>query len=119
NMTGANLGASGSASVSADLLVLQGSGISDSPALYFEGTTALDVVFGDGKRCAGGAIVVLGVKQNVSGASRLGPPNDAPISSRRPDNAGEVRYYQCWYRNNAGPCGSGSNLTNGLAVTWG
>jgi hypothetical protein len=91
----------------------------DSSALYFEGTSAFDVVFGDGKRCTGGAVVRLGIKLNASGASSLGPPADTPISTRRPDHPGDVRYYQCWYRNVAGPCGSGYNLTNAYAVTWG
>ena len=29
-----------------------------------------------------------------------------------------TRYYQAWYRNVLGPCGTGSNTTNGIAVMW-
>src|SRR5207249_3432924 len=54
NANGAALGSSGTASVSADTLVLTGTGMPDSSALYFQGTTQISVVFGDGLRCAGG-----------------------------------------------------------------
>ncbi len=33
-------------------------------------------------------------------------------------NAGDVRRFQGWYRDPAGPCGFGFNLTNGVEVTF-
>jgi hypothetical protein len=32
--------------------------------------------------------------------------------------AGGVRYYQLWYRNVPGLCGTFSNLSNGVSVVW-
>ena len=31
---------------------------------------------------------------------------------------GDTWHFQRWYRDPAGPCGSGFNLTNGLALTF-
>jgi hypothetical protein len=31
---------------------------------------------------------------------------------------GQTRYFQGWYRNPGGPCGTGFNLTNGLGITF-
>jgi hypothetical protein len=33
-------------------------------------------------------------------------------------SVGQTVYFQGWYRNVQGPCGSGFNLTNGLQVTF-
>lgn len=33
--------------------------------------------------------------------------------------AGETRRFQVWYRDPAGPCGTGFNTTHGLEVTFG
>ena len=32
--------------------------------------------------------------------------------------AGESWYFQCWYRDNGGPCGDGSNLSNVVRVIF-
>ncbi len=34
------------------------------------------------------------------------------------DDAGETWYFQGWYRDPMGPCGTAFNLSNGLAVTF-
>jgi hypothetical protein len=122
-VAGARLTGSGAAIVSADSLVLTGSGMPNSSVLYFQGTTqvnaGLGVVFGDGLRCTGGSVIRLAVKANASNGSHYPAAGDALISVRGAiPPAGGTRMYQAWYRNSAGPCGSGYNLTNGLQVTW-
>jgi len=122
--TGGLLVASGTASVASDTLVLQGSGMPNASALYFQGTTAtaggLGAVFGDGLRCAGGAVIRLGTKTNASGASQFPVAGDPLISVRGVVVAGDQRVYQVWYRNAASFCTADTfNLTNGVRVTWG
>jgi hypothetical protein len=76
-------------------------------------------VFGDGVRCASGAIRRLAPRVNSAGSSIYPASGDAPISVKGNDAAGDVRYYQCWYRNAAPFCSPATfNLTNGLMVTW-
>ena len=58
--TGGRLHPGGSARVTADTLVLQGSRMPNGSALYYQGTLevngGLGAVFGDGLRCAGGTV---------------------------------------------------------------
>ena len=115
--------ATGIASISADTFTLHGTQMPNSSCLYFQGTTQQGggpgTVFGDGLRCAGGTVVRLGTKANANGASTYPEPGDATISVRGGDAAGDVRTYQCWYRNAASFCTSATfNLSNGLLVTW-
>jgi hypothetical protein len=120
NASGANLSATGSATIASDTLVLRGSGMPNSSALYFQGTTRISPAFGDGIRCAGGAVIRLGTKSNVAGASTYPSGADATVSVRGLVAAGNVRDYQCWYRNAAAFCSPSTfNLTNGLEVAWG
>lgn len=123
NANGAHVDVSGTASIAADSLVITGSGMPNSSALYFQGTSRINsgagTVFGDGLRCAGGTILRLGSKTNTSGASSYPTGNDQPISIRGSNSAGAVRDYQCWYRNAAAFCTPSTfNLTNGVEVTW-
>jgi hypothetical protein len=125
NAAGGNLAGSGNPSVSADTLVLSGSGMPNSSALYFQGTTRVSggagVAFGDGLRCAGGQIVRLGTKMNSGNASQYPVGGDLPVSQKGLIGMGGcIRTYQCWYRN-ADPTfctPSTFNLTNALEVTW-
>jgi hypothetical protein len=123
NAAGGNLAGSGTPSISNDTLSLNGSGMPNSSALYFQGTTQVNngagAVFGDGLRCAGGTVIRLGTKTNVGGASSY-PSGSTPISIKGNNAAGNTRTYQCWYRNAAVFCTTSTfNLTNGLSVTWG
>jgi hypothetical protein len=120
---GAHLGGNGVASVTADTLVLSGTGMPNSSVLYFQGTLQQSggqgFAFGDGLRCAGGFVLRLGTKINSANASIYPAFGDTPISIRGAIPAGgATRTYQAWYRNTTGPCGSGFNLTNGVQVTW-
>jgi len=125
NANGGNLASTGSASVSADSFTLIGTGMPDSSALYFQGTTQINggngAPFGDGLRCAGGQIVRLGTKQNSGGQSSYPEILDLPISIRGGISFGpQTRTYQVWYRNaNASFCTVDTfNLTNALSVVW-
>ncbi|MBL8863148.1 MAG: hypothetical protein JNK02_14220 [Planctomycetes bacterium] len=123
NPNGGNLGATGSASIGADTFTLVGTGMPNSSALYFQGTSqlggGLGVAFGDGLRCAGGSIIRLGTKNNVGGASQYPAAGDVAISIRGLNSVGDVRTYQVWYRNAAAFCTPSTfNLTNGLQTTW-
>jgi Tol biopolymer transport system component len=121
--SGGRLVATGTPSISADTLVLHGSGMPSSSVLYYQGTTQVNggagVVFGDGLRCAGGSIIRLEPKTNVAGASRWPDVGDPAISVRCGNVAGNSRTYQAWYRNAAAFCSPAAfNLTNGWSLTW-
>ena len=121
---GGRLQASGLASVSADSVVLSGSGMPNAAVLYFQGTSqqggGAGTVFGDGLRCAGGTIARLGTKLNAGGMSHYPEPGDVPISVRgQIPPAGGGRTYQAWYRNAAAFCTPSTfNLTNGVEFAW-
>ncbi len=124
NASGANLSAVGPASIGFDGLVLVGTGMSNSSALYFQGTTetggGAGSVFGDGKRCAGGSVIRLGTQSNSLGQSSYPEIFDPAISVQGMITfAPQTRTYQVWYRNAAAFCTAATfNLTNGLSVVW-
>jgi hypothetical protein len=120
---GAHLAGSGIPSIASDTFTLIGTLMPNSSALYFQGTSQTGggggLVFGDGLRCAGGTIVRLGAKTNVSGGSSYPTGGDAPISIKGANVAGGLRDYQVWYRNAAPFCSPSTfNLTNGVEITW-
>jgi hypothetical protein len=120
---GATLRASGTASLAHDTIVLHGSEMTNSSALYYQGTTMVNggagSMFGDGLRCAGGAIVRLGVRINVGGESMFPAPGGISVSVRGGVAGPGSRSYQVWYRNAAPFCmPSTFNLTNGLSIAW-
>lgn len=121
--TGGRLRLSGVARIGDDTLHLNGSGMPSSSALYFQGTTqvagGLGSVFGDGLRCAGGAVIRLGTKINVAGLSSYPSGADQSISVRGVVAAGDTRTYQIWYRNAAAFCSTDTfNVSNGAQVSW-
>jgi hypothetical protein len=123
NASGANLAASGSSSLTFDTLVLSGTGMPDSSALYFQGTSRASggngALFGDGLRCAAGSIVRLKTIVNASGASQYPEAGDPDVSLRGMITAPGTRTYQVWYRNAAAFCTASTfNLSNGVLVTW-
>jgi hypothetical protein len=116
---GGKLRAVGIASLAADTVVLQGSQMPISSALYFQGTTQVNSVFGDGLRCAGGSVIRLSTKSNVSGASQFPAAGDASVSVQGLVGAVGTRTYQVWFRNAATFCSASTfNLTNGLEISW-
>lgn len=91
-------------------------GVPGSFGLFLQGRSLVTVPFKDGCLCAGNPTVRLGMIQLDSGggASSTG----ISLVTQGAVIPGETIYYQLWYRDNTGPCGTGSNLTNGLGVTW-
>ncbi len=121
--TGGKLVVGGTASLGADTVVLSGSGMPNSSALYFQGTNqqaaGAGVQFGDGLRCAGGTVVRLKTVLNVAGASQYPEAGDPSVSVRGMIGAPGIRTYQIWYRNAADFCTPSTfNLSNGFELTW-
>ena len=119
--TGARLSSTGTTSLALDELGMSCSGlVPNQPGLYFRGVNAVNggagTPFGDGLRCAGGAVRRLQVRfADSMGNSSM----TIPIGAASLAQAGDQHYFQCWYRDpSTSPCGAGFNLTNGLAVTW-
>jgi hypothetical protein len=109
--------------LAADSLVLRGSGMPNSSAHCFQGTTqfngSLGGAFGDDLHCAGGSVVRLAIQANAGGASQYPASGDAPVSVRGLVAARGSRAYQVWYRNAASLCmPSAFNSTNGCAIVW-
>jgi Tol biopolymer transport system component len=121
--TGGMLRAGGVASLAADSVVLTGTLMPNSSALYFQGTTdtggGSGIVFGDGLRCVGGNIIRLGTKMNTGGSSHYPSAGDPPVSVRGVVTVPGERTYQIWYRNAASFCSAATfNLTNGVRFSW-
>jgi len=124
---GARMRGCGSASVTADDLVLRIDGLpARQLGLFFMGAARIRVPFGDGQRCvgAGGAGIQRFLAAQSSGPEGvliLGPGIARrslafPVPGRI--DPGETWSFQGWYRDAAGPCGSGFNLSNAVAVTF-
>ncbi len=118
---GATLAAAGTASASADdLLLLADQLVPAQPALLFAGLQRVQagngVLFGDGLRCAGAGVKRLGVRQpDAQGAATWGPG----LGALGGWSAGDIRRLQVWYRDPlASPCGAGFNLSNGLELSF-
>jgi len=122
--TGANIAATGNPSISADTVVLTTTQTPNSSVLFFQGTIqqsgGAGVVFGDGKRCAGGTVIRLGTKNAVANTASYPVGADPRVSVRGLIAAPGTRTYQGWYRNAAAFCTPSTfNLTNGLQIAWG
>jgi hypothetical protein len=94
--------------------------IANQPGLYFQGDNSINsgsgVAFGDGLRCAGGAVIRLQVRfGDANGESAT----TADLAAKGGVAAGDVKRYQIWYRDPATtPCGGQFNLSQGLEITW-
>lgn len=121
NASGGALASSGEARITSDTLVLSGSGMTNSNALYYQGTTFSYVssVYGDGLRCVAGSIVRLGTRTNASGASSVPSPGGTPVSAVGGVVAPGQRFYQVVYRDVGSFCTPSTfNTTNGIAILW-
>lgn len=115
---GARMTGSGTASVSADDLVLESTQLPPGrPALLFSGDVNQQpgMAFGDGVRCAGGSLRRFDVRiPNGQGIADWGPG----LATQAGWQVGQTAYTQVWYRDSvAGPCSSGFNISAGRSVT--
>ena len=112
--SGASMTHSGSASVTADDLVLGCSGLPPGrPGLFFHGPLANSAPLAAGTLCVAGSITRLPVViTTASGAASW----DLDVAASGFE-AGETVYFQFWYRDPAGS-GATSNLSDGLGVQF-
>ncbi|MFN0244151.1 MAG: choice-of-anchor E domain-containing protein [Planctomycetota bacterium] len=119
---GGLLGFAGKASLANDTLVLQGSGMTNGVALYFQGSAMqyVGAIYGDGLLCTGGSLVRLGLMSNSGGASSVPGIGAPPLSVHGSVvSPGTRRYYQVQYRNALSFCTSATfNATNAVAIEW-
>ena len=124
---GGHLGACGSTSLVADDLVLRAANIpANQFGLLYMGAATAQSPFGDGLRCvdAGGGEFYRFpiVDAGMQGAIELGPGIVAYSHATFPASghiaAGQTWFFQGWFRDPSGFCGSGFNLSNALAVTF-
>lgn len=119
---GGLLGFTGQASLANDTLVLQGSGMTNGVALYFQGSAMqyVGAIYGDGLLCTGGSLVRLGLMSNSSGASSAPGVGGLPLSVHGGVvSPGTRRYYQVQYRNALPFCTAATfNATNAVAIEW-
>ena len=121
--SGAQLAGSGTASISADTLVLTTTHLEpDNSGLYFQANSDLSpgIVWGDGLQCAGGSLKRLQVRfADAAGTSSTTIGISAMAGNV---TAGSTKRYQCWYRTTSNPpCGTGVNdfnSSNGYEVVW-
>ncbi|HIG11419.1 MAG: integrin alpha [bacterium] len=118
---GAHLEGSGTASLAADDLEFAAQGlVPGQPALLISADNRVQsgagALFGDGLRCAGGALKRLAVQaSDPTGAAGFGP-SLSPAGAWAP---GDTRRFQVWYRDPlASPCGAGFNLSNGFELAF-
>lgn len=124
---GGRLEASGTPSVAGDTLTLAAQGLPPAgTAILFQGTSAVGAnstgaIFGDGLRCAGGAVTRLASRTVVAGGATFGSAaGDPPLSvtGAIPSSAG-VFFYQAWFRNAAAFCTASTfNLTHAVEIRW-
>ncbi len=92
------------------------------PGLFFYGTNSLQVPFGDGFRCVGGTTTRLGpalMADAFGDVQRSIDLNALPAALGTGEiSPGSTLYFQYWYRDPAGPLGTGFNLSSGLSVTF-
>lgn len=113
---GVLLSAHGDPVVAADDLVLRASGgPANQPGILVQGDAYAAAPLKDGVLCAAGATDRLQVIF-FDAAGEL--QSTDPLAAAGQAAPGQTRIYQLWYRNPGGPCGTGSNFSNGVEVDW-
>ena len=124
---GAELAACGGSSVVADDLLLVLAGLpAGEPVLLFMGAGTTRSLFGDGLLAVAagdaGLFRFAARQAGVDGTLVVGPGLVAISRASFPAEghllAGGTWNFQGWYRDPDGPCGTGFNLSNALAVTF-
>lgn len=122
---GARLDSTGSSSIYMDNMVLK---TTDMPlnkfGMYFLGNGSANAFVADGVRCVGGSWIrrFPAMSTGSTGSFSMGPGMINTIETQWGPGLiapGTTMYFQSWGRDiKQSPCGSGSNLSNGLAVTF-
>lgn len=122
---GAVLQANGSNSVGADDLLLTASPLpAQQPAYLLMGADSVSVFLRDGLRCVdggGGSLYGFTAVSDSSGSLTYGPGlvgTSSGFGSGGTILAGATWNFQVWYRDLAGPCGQGTNLSSSVLVTF-
>lgn len=121
---GALLSSSGTTSYEEDDLVLNATLIPPNKlGLWLMSAGATLLPLGDGVRCVANPFRRYGsFNSGPGGMAVKGPGIQANSCATLPPayciGPGSTWNFQVWYRNPTGPCGLGTNLTNGLTVTW-
>lgn len=122
--SGGTLTAGGTTSVFADDLTLTAASLPTNVfGLVFMGTQPASAPFGDGLRCVGGQTFRYGIKNSGPGGTfaqgrGIAGPSCTLFPSAGCIDPGETWFFQAWYRDPAGPCGTSYNVTNGLTITF-
>ena len=85
--------------------------------VVYSGMSSINFPFGDGLRCIAEPVVRYRIRAANGGGMITYGPGEIAAGNVQIDS-GETWHLQGWYRDPAGPCGLGFNLTNGLSVTW-
>ncbi len=123
---GATVTALGSTSIAANDFVLHAAAaVPNQFGLFYYGASQIQAPFGDGVRCVGaGGIGIFRLSPaqlgnfvgEITRPVNFGaPPTNAGPGAIQP---GSTWNFQLWYRDPAGPGGSGFNLSNGLSATF-
>ena len=122
---GATLRGTGTASVAADDLVLSAAQLPTgvNGLMFMGGTLSGALPFGDGLRCVGSPLFRFAPKgSGSSGGFGYGPGLAAYAQAHFGPGGwilpGSTWGFQVWYRDPAGPCMSGNDLSNSLSVTF-
>ena len=127
---GAQLLASGTASIAADTLAFDTQGETNGAfSVLLQGSAELPagVVFGQGVRCVGGTLLRMYASSAPGGALHVPAAGDASVSARAaalgsPIAGLALRWYQIYYRDNVVlggcPAASSFNATQALRVLW-
>lgn len=126
---GAHLSYSGMPSVTTTFygldLVVSGLPANQASMVFMGRAGAPATPLGDGQLCLGTGTGLGLYRYPVRAASSFGgftEPDVVGTSQSFPSagriSVGSTWHFQAWYRDAAGPCGNGSNTTNGLRVTF-
>ena len=117
NSTGhpARIDALGDSSIFADAFTLRTAPVPDTAGLFFFGPNAIQVTFGDGYRCVGGAIQTLRNTRVEGEALFHGVDFGSPAAGAL--TAGSTWSFQAWFRD-PNPGGPGFGTSDGVRVTF-
>jgi hypothetical protein len=124
---GAQLGASGIASVSNNQVLVRAEGLPASTSgLFFQGRVQRNggngAMFGDGLLCTTSGVIRLATRTASAGVVQygFGIAGDVLVSVRgQVPGAGGTRHCRTWYRNAAAFCTASTfDLSNGLTLQW-